>query len=262
MPRTRWAGRSRIPPGWASLPSTPTWWPTSWTTRCSTAKPSGSTAPSGWARNERRACPPPTFSLSSPCSPEGTGQAGRAAGVPGHGDRPLRLGLVEQGGVSGAHPAQARRAGAEHTRATRLQQPVRGPGHRRDDARGHVDRHVFPGPPRPVCGVALRLRLGRPEGAAARRTPSSLRITGAFALTEPGHGSDVAGGMETRARRISSATGEPDDDGDAWVLNGAKRWIGNGTFCDYMLVWARDESAGADGPARSAGSLLMRPCRG
>ena len=76
---------------------------------------------------------------------------------------------------------------------------------------------------------------------------AGLRITGAFALTEPGHGSDVAGGMETRARRISSATGKADDGGDTWVLNGAKRWIGNGTFCDYMLVWARDESAGADG---------------
>jgi glutaryl-CoA dehydrogenase len=77
---------------------------------------------------------------------------------------------------------------------------------------------------------------------------ASLRITGAFALTEPDHGSDVAGGMETSARRISTATGKPDVDGDAWVLNGAKRWIGNGTFCDYMLVWARDESGGADGP--------------
>ncbi|MCU1565446.1 MAG: acyl-CoA dehydrogenase [Pseudarthrobacter sp.] len=74
---------------------------------------------------------------------------------------------------------------------------------------------------------------------------SNLRITGAFALTEPNHGSDVAGGMETRARRISSTTGRPDDDGDAWVLNGAKRWIGNGTFCDYMLVWARDEADGS-----------------
>jgi glutaryl-CoA dehydrogenase len=74
---------------------------------------------------------------------------------------------------------------------------------------------------------------------------SSLRTTGAFALTEPGHGSDVAGGMETRARRISSATGQPDDGGDTWVLNGAKRWIGNGTFCDYMLVWARDEADGS-----------------
>ncbi|NUS36595.1 MAG: acyl-CoA dehydrogenase [Pseudarthrobacter sp.] len=74
---------------------------------------------------------------------------------------------------------------------------------------------------------------------------SDLRITGAFALTEPLHGSDVAGGMETRARRISSRTGEVDAGGDTWVLNGAKRWIGNGTFCDYMLVWARDEADGA-----------------
>ena len=74
---------------------------------------------------------------------------------------------------------------------------------------------------------------------------SGLRITGAFALTEPGHGSDVAGGMETRARRISSKTGKHDDGGDTWVLNGAKRWIGNGTFCDYMLVWALDEAGGS-----------------
>lgn len=74
---------------------------------------------------------------------------------------------------------------------------------------------------------------------------SNLRTTGAFALTEPDHGSDVAGGMETRARRISGVTGEADDAGDCWVLNGAKRWIGNGTFCDYMLVWARDEADGA-----------------
>jgi glutaryl-CoA dehydrogenase len=51
--------------------------------------------------------------------------------------------------------------------------------------------------------------------------------------------------METRARRISSRTGEDDDGGDCWVLNGAKRWIGNGTFCDYMLVWARDEADGS-----------------
>jgi glutaryl-CoA dehydrogenase len=74
---------------------------------------------------------------------------------------------------------------------------------------------------------------------------SNLKTTGAFALTEPDHGSDVAGGMETRARRISSRTGEADAGGDCWVLNGAKRWIGNGTFCDYMLVWARDEADGA-----------------
>lgn len=61
-----------------------------------------------------------------------------------------------------------------------------------------------------------------------------LRTTGAFALTEPDHGSDVAKAMETRARR----------QGDSWLLNGAKYWIGNGTFCDHMLVWARDEDSG------------------
>lgn len=61
-----------------------------------------------------------------------------------------------------------------------------------------------------------------------------LRTTGAFALTEPDHGSDVAGGMATTATR----------DGDTWILNGAKRWIGNGTFCDYMVLWAKDTEAG------------------
>src|SRR4029453_6110617 len=70
---------------------------------------------------------------------------------------------------------------------------------------------------------------------------SNLRSTGAFALTEPGHGSDIAGGMQTVARRVK---GGPAGD-EYWVLNGAKRWIGNGTFCDHMLVWARDEADGA-----------------
>ncbi|MDQ6648771.1 MAG: acyl-CoA dehydrogenase family protein [Actinomycetota bacterium] len=58
----------------------------------------------------------------------------------------------------------------------------------------------------------------------------SLDKIGAFALTEPHGGSDVAGGLETTARR----------EGDTWVLDGAKRWIGNGTFADLVVVWARD----------------------
>ena len=57
-----------------------------------------------------------------------------------------------------------------------------------------------------------------------------LEKIGAFGLTEPHGGSDVAGGLETTARR----------DGDEWVINGAKRWIGNGTFADLVMVWARD----------------------
>ncbi|MBE7190166.1 acyl-CoA dehydrogenase family protein [Jatrophihabitans endophyticus] len=57
-----------------------------------------------------------------------------------------------------------------------------------------------------------------------------LELIGAFGLTEPHGGSDVAGGLETTARR----------DGDDWVIDGAKRWIGNGTFADLVMVWARD----------------------
>ncbi len=60
---------------------------------------------------------------------------------------------------------------------------------------------------------------------------STMDKIGAFALTEPEGGSDVAGGMRTTARR----------DGGSWILNGAKRWIGNGTFADLVIVWARDE---------------------
>jgi glutaryl-CoA dehydrogenase len=63
----------------------------------------------------------------------------------------------------------------------------------------------------------------------------ALRKVGAFALTEPNGGSDVAGGLETTARR----------DGDTWVLDGEKRWIGNATFADLVVVWARDVADGS-----------------
>jgi glutaryl-CoA dehydrogenase len=59
---------------------------------------------------------------------------------------------------------------------------------------------------------------------------SRFEKIGAFGLTEPHGGSDVAGGLQTTARR----------DGDAWILDGAKRWIGNATFADLVVIWARD----------------------
>ncbi|MGW6008246.1 acyl-CoA dehydrogenase family protein [Streptomyces sp. NPDC055210] len=59
---------------------------------------------------------------------------------------------------------------------------------------------------------------------------AAMDTIGAFALTEPLDGSDVAAGMGTTAER----------QGDTWVLNGAKRWIGNATFADHVVVWARD----------------------
>ncbi len=58
----------------------------------------------------------------------------------------------------------------------------------------------------------------------------SLKKIGAFGLTEPLGGSDVAGGTRTTARR----------DGDNWILNGAKRWIGNATFSDWVVIYAKD----------------------
>jgi alkylation response protein AidB-like acyl-CoA dehydrogenase len=53
---------------------------------------------------------------------------------------------------------------------------------------------------------------------------------GCFALTEPLVGSGASGGLTTTAKRK----------GDTWVLNGQKRWIGNSTWCDLSIVWARD----------------------
>lgn len=63
----------------------------------------------------------------------------------------------------------------------------------------------------------------------------SFTSLGAFALTEPEHGSDIAGGLATTATH----------DGEGWVLRGAKRWIGAGTIADFALVWARDTADGA-----------------
>ncbi|GAA1055660.1 glutaryl-CoA dehydrogenase [Agromyces luteolus] len=63
---------------------------------------------------------------------------------------------------------------------------------------------------------------------------ASGEIVGAFGLTEPLSGSDSARGLRTTARR----------EGDEWVLNGEKRWIGNATFSDITIIWAKDEADG------------------
>ena len=53
-------------------------------------------------------------------------------------------------------------------------------------------------------------------------------------MTEPEHGSDSVA-LETSAHR----------DGDSYVINGDKKWIGNGTIADVVVVWARDTSDNA-----------------
>jgi glutaryl-CoA dehydrogenase len=59
-----------------------------------------------------------------------------------------------------------------------------------------------------------------------------MELIGAFGLTEPEQGSGIAGGLATTARR----------EGDEWVLDGEKKWIGNASFADLVVVWARDEA--------------------
>jgi glutaryl-CoA dehydrogenase len=82
-------------------------------------------------------------------------------------------------------------------------------------------------------GLAMSsIALCGSEEQRRRWLPSMARMEtlGAFALTEPFVGSDAAH-IQTRARR----------DGDAYVVDGAKRWIGNGHIADVIVVWARDD---------------------
>ncbi|UOE42835.1 acyl-CoA dehydrogenase family protein [Agromyces larvae] len=94
---------------------------------------------------------------------------------------------------------------------------------------------------------------GSPEQKAEWLEPMARgELIGAFGLTEPGHGSDTARGLETTATRHTAADGS-----DEWVLNGAKRWIGNATFADVVVIWARDT---ADDQVK--GFLVRQPAAG
>ena len=73
-----------------------------------------------------------------------------------------------------------------------------------------------------LCGSEEQKQRWLPEMARMEKI-------GAFGLTEPDVGSGVAGGLTTTARR----------DGTEWVLDGQKKWIGNATFADYVVIWAR-----------------------
>jgi len=72
---------------------------------------------------------------------------------------------------------------------------------------------------------------GSPEQRAQWLPPMARGdVIGAFGLTEPLAGSDTAKGLRTTATRH----------GDTWVIDGAKRWIGNATFADVVVIWAKD----------------------
>ena len=76
-----------------------------------------------------------------------------------------------------------------------------------------------------LCGSEEQKRQWLPPMAR-------LEKIGAFGLTEPDVGSGASGGLTTTARR----------EGDTWILNGEKKWIGNATFSDVTVIWARDSA--------------------
>ncbi|MCI0714078.1 MAG: acyl-CoA dehydrogenase family protein, partial [Chloroflexi bacterium] len=90
------------------------------------------------------------------------------------------------------------------------------------------------------------------EAQKARWLPDMVTLNkiGAFGLTEPTHGSD-AGGMQTKAIK----------DGNSYILNGAKRWIGNASIADLLIIWAYDQDGDLGGfvienPAETEGVTI------
>jgi glutaryl-CoA dehydrogenase len=84
------------------------------------------------------------------------------------------------------------------------------------------------------------IRVGASEEQQREWMPRVIdfSLKGVFSLTEPEHGSDIAGGLSTTARF------EADHDGGTWVLDGAKRWIGGASTADVLCVFARDIADG------------------
>ncbi|MFE4254789.1 acyl-CoA dehydrogenase family protein [Streptomyces sp. NPDC056910] len=103
-------------------------------------------------------------------------------------------------------------------------------------ARGDLSMSTFMGVHSALAMMSIAL-LGSEE-QKERFLPQMARLEkiGAFGLTEPAHGTDVVK-LETTAHR----------DGDSYVLNGHKRWIGNATFADYVIIWARGDDGHVGG---------------
>ena len=104
-----------------------------------------------------------------------------------------------------------------------------------------------------LCGSEEQKQRWLPDMATAEKI-------GAFGLTEPNVGSGTSRGMQTAARRH----------GEEWVLYGEKKWIGNATFADLVVIWARDVADTAETPtthpltaltARASRSITARRSR-
>lgn len=109
-------------------------------------------------------------------------------------------------------------------------------------ARKDASLATFVGVSGSLFGLSVR-RFGSPaQQAEILPAVANGTLIGAFALTEPESGSDIAGGITTTARR----------EGAGWVINGAKRWIGNGTWGHQAVVWAKEQ----DGEGRFLGFIV------
>src|ERR1700739_1809771 len=83
------------------------------------------------------------------------------------------------------------------------------------------------------CGLAMSsIYFGGSEEQKQKWLPPMARFEkiGCFGLTEPLVGSGASGGLTTTAKR----------EGDTWIINGQKKWIGNSPWCDVSVIWARD----------------------
>ena len=138
-----------------------------------------------------------------------------------------------------------------------------------------IEGHGCPGMSRLAAGIVAR-ELARADGSIntffgvhsglamgtidllgsdeqkARWLPPMARLEkiGAFGLTEPEHGSDSVS-LETTVRR----------ERDEYVLNGAKRWIGNASLADVTVIWARDEQGDVGGYLVPKGTAGFDPSR-
>ncbi len=84
------------------------------------------------------------------------------------------------------------------------------------------------------CGLAMNsIDLCGSDEQRQKFLPAMIAMDkiGAFGLTEPDVGSAASMGLKTTCRR----------NGDTWTINGQKKWIGNATFADYIILWAKDE---------------------